>query len=564
MARLAFAAPLRHRRFRLLFAGSAVSGIGDWMDYLALVVLIAYTWDQGPGGLAALSLAMAAPWVLVAPVAGVLADRIADKRRALILCDLLRCALVAGYFLAPGIEILLVFVLLKGVCSTVFNPAYQATLVRVVPKEDLLQATALGAFVSQATKVAGPAFGGLLVSGIGVRGVFVADAVSFLVSAAFLARLDLPPTPRGAARPAASGATSPGRPAALERRRWAGRFRGEFAEGVRFIAATPALLAVTLSMAASLFLVLTFDILSPLALKELGIGESMLGLVIAAVGAGAVTGTLVAAQWGRGWNPFALMGGGQVVTGALVCGIGAAVAAGLAGTTAVWVPVAFGIGLASSAILVVYPYVLRRETPEHLMGRVSATTGAVPTVLQLAAPPVAAALAAWQGLSFVLVCSGGGLAVTGLLLLLWSARRRPRTAASVPASADGAPATAAATESEPPAATASAPRTAPEAPARTDAPVNRHRRSTPPGSPAGSRPPEGPEGAVMSENLRTLDSAGIPTDRIPEGQREVLAALSADELAVLTSVKERVDAAVEVQAHAEKDRDDTTVGVVIW
>ncbi|MEW1718235.1 MFS transporter [Streptomyces sp. NPDC093109] len=548
MARLEFAAPLRHRPFRLLFAGNAVSGIGDWMDYLALVVLIAYTWQQGPGGLAALSVAMAAPWVLVGPAAGVFADRIADKRRVMILCDLLRCALVAGYFLAPGISVLLVLVFLKGVCSTLFNPAYQTVVVRVVPKEDLLQATALGMFTSQATKVAGPAAGGLLVSGIGVRGVFVADAVTFLLSAALLAGLRLPAAaPSASAGPgtgdAASGAAGAGRGGR------GSRFATEFTEGVRFVVRTPALLAVTISMAASLFLVLTFDVLAPLALHRLGIDESMLGLVIAAVGAGAVLGTVAMAQWGRRADPFTLMGGGQLATGGLVCGIGATVALGLAGSPAIWVPVAFGIGLASSAIMVVYPYVLRRETPEHLMGRVSATTGAVPSVLQLAAPPLAAALAAWQGLAFTLVCCGGGLAALGVALCAWSAGRR-RSQRLRTTAQDPAPAPAPGTDR------------APSTPARPGAPVAQpvpHRPPNPPEPPAGSRP----EGVTMSENLSALAAAGIPTDKIPAGQREVLASLSADELAVLTSVKERIDAATAVQAHTE-GKDDPVVGVVIW
>ncbi|GAB2576089.1 hypothetical protein GCM10027168_06340 [Streptomyces capparidis] len=52
-------------------------------------------------------------------------------------------------------------------------------------------------------------------------------------------------------------------------------------------------------------------------------------------------------------------------------------------------------------------------------------------------------------------------------------------------------------------------------------------------------------------NLAALRDAGFPVDALPDGQREVLAGLSADEVAVLTSVKERMDAhAPEVEAHS--------------
>ncbi|GAB2576081.1 hypothetical protein GCM10027168_06330 [Streptomyces capparidis] len=537
MARVEFAAPLRHRRFRLLYGGTAVSAIGDWMDYLALIVLISFRWGGGPGDLAALALAMVAPWVLIAPVAGVLADRVADKRRVLILTDLARCALVAGYLAAPGIEVLLVLVFCKNACSTLFNPTYQATVVRVVPKDDLLQATALGVFTGQIAKVVGPALGGLVVAGIGVRGAFAVDALTFLVSVAFLSRLDLPPrAPEPAPGDGPAGAAGSGR---------GGRARGlwaEFAEGLRFIARSPALLTVTLSMAATLFLVLTFDTLSPLALMELGIDESTLGLVVASVGAGAMCGAFATAQWGRGLDPFKVMGAGQFATGLLVCGIGAAVAAEWSGPRAVWTVYAFGIGLASSGIMVVYPYVLRRETPERLMGRVAAATGVLPTVLQLGAPPLSAALVVWQGLTFVLMYAGGGLAVIGLLLWLWRTGRR----APAPAPSPDRPA---------------APKSpAAPTPARQSAPV----------APPGTTPEHTTaahttaEGAPMSDNLNALNAAGIPTGRIPESQRDVLAGLSAEEVAVLTSVKERMEAAVEVQAHTEKENEGTDIGVVIW
>ena len=41
-------APLRERDFRLLFSGQVVSNLGDWLDFLALAVLIAYVWEKGP------------------------------------------------------------------------------------------------------------------------------------------------------------------------------------------------------------------------------------------------------------------------------------------------------------------------------------------------------------------------------------------------------------------------------------------------------------------------------------------------------------------------------------
>ena len=74
---------LRIRQFRLLVSGQLVSNLGDWIDYLALAVLIAYVWNKGPGALAALAVTIAIPWIFVAPFSGVLADRW-PKRSAMI------------------------------------------------------------------------------------------------------------------------------------------------------------------------------------------------------------------------------------------------------------------------------------------------------------------------------------------------------------------------------------------------------------------------------------------------------------------------------------------------
>nr|MBA3475326.1 MFS transporter [Actinomycetota bacterium] len=62
-SRLGMSAPLRDRNFRLLFSGQLVSNLGDWLDFLALAVLIAYVWEKGPGSLAALAMVIAVPWI---------------------------------------------------------------------------------------------------------------------------------------------------------------------------------------------------------------------------------------------------------------------------------------------------------------------------------------------------------------------------------------------------------------------------------------------------------------------------------------------------------------------
>ncbi|WP_055555005.1 MFS transporter [Streptomyces kanamyceticus] len=502
----AMAAALRHRRFRVLFASQVVSSVGDWLDYLALIVLVTYVWDQGAGALAAVSVATAVPLVLLAPVAGAVADRTRDRKAVLIGCDVARAALVLGFLAAPGLPVLLTLVVLKVSFSALFNPAYQSTLRSVVPERDMLSAMSLTVFANQAAKVAGPALSGLVVALWGVRAAFVADAATFVVSGLLLCAVRLPK--RSARQETADGEPAAGRAAPPDAR---GKLWAETVEGVAFIARTPALIAVIGSMAATLFLVLAFDTLSPLAMRELDVGEQDLGYVVAAVGLGAVLGTLAISQWGTRVRPFVLLGAAQLLVGALVGVIGIGLAVGAGGHALLWMAVAFGVGFAAAGIMVVFPYVLHRETPQELIGRVTSTANAFPVLLQLAAPPLGALLAGWFSVGFVFRTAGAVLCAVGVVV--WIYGRGEKVAGDGSKDLDGA---------------------------RGDA------GST--GEPGQDRGTETDRGG---QNLELLRGAGFPVDQLPDGQRAALSGLSDEEVATLIDVQSRIQArAPEVEAHS--------------
>lgn len=406
-------APLRLREFRLLFAGQVVSNIGDWLDYLALAVLIAYVWEKGPAALAALAIVLAVPWIAVAPFAGVLVDRW-PKRTVMIGADLARAAMVAGMIVAPNLGMLLVLVALKTSFSTFFTPAEQATIRMVVPDEQLHAANALSQLVLQSTKVIGPALGGLLVALTSPRTAFAVDAATFVVSAAILSRL----------RPLHAAA-----PEEDEEAEEAGGYWHELREGFAYVAGRRALLIAIGSFSAALFLLFCFDALAPLAFRELDVGKSLFGLAVAGIGLGGVLGTIAVGRWGGRVNPFVLMGGGEGVVGAMVVLVGVGLLAELGLPPIIWTPVLIVVGIASAGVLVGAPTIIQRETPAELMGRVSTTANAIPTAFQMFAPVAGAALAAWQSVGFVFTLAGGALAAVGLAVLAL----RPPVGVNVPA-----------------------------------------------------------------------------------------------------------------------------------
>jgi MFS family permease len=416
LERIAVLAPLRHRQFRFLFAGQLVSDLGDWLDFLAMVALIVYRWELGPSALAALAVAAALPGVVVAPWAGVWVDRL-PRKQLMIAADLARAVIVLGMVFAPDLPTLLVLVFLKFSFSAVFGPARQAAIRQTVPDEDLLPANGLSQLSIQGTKIIGPLIGAAIVSLWGPRAAFAIDSVTFLISAAFLSQLVLP-------APAVVEDEDAEEEEAQDEGEAAVGFWGEFRAGIAYIASSRALAVAVLGMSAALFMIFTFDGLGPLALRELGVGEALLGLAMGSVGLGTAVGAIVVSQWGNRLHPFILIGAGMLVAGVSVAVVGLAAMAHANATGLAWIPLWLLIGLAGAAIFVPYGFVLQRETPPALMGRVFASATGLQTACQLAAPVVGAAIAELTGIGFVLAAFGLGLSVVGLAVVIVRPRMR--------------------------------------------------------------------------------------------------------------------------------------------
>jgi MFS family permease len=399
--RPAILAPLRHRAFRLLFGGQVVSDLGDWLDFLALITLLVYKWGLGAGALAALSVAIALPWAFVAPIAGVWVDRW-PRKPVMVTCDLARAVVVLGLVFANSLPVVLALVFVKTVFSTFFGPARRATIASTVPQDDLLPANGLSQLSVQGTKVVGPALGGILVALAGPRAAFVVDALTFVVSALLIMQLP------SAAATAADQA---------EEEQQGRSFRREFREGFAYLVHRRTLRMAVGSMAAALFIIFIIDSLGVLALKRLGVDAALFGLAVGSIGLGTACGAILVGQWGKRFNPFQIMGGGQCVGGLMVALLGVAVLLSARGTGPGSILLYLVIGFSAAAVFVPYEYILQVETPQEMMGRVFATANGVQTLFQLGAPPLGAILASTWGVGPVFTAAGGLLALVGVGVL---------------------------------------------------------------------------------------------------------------------------------------------------
>jgi predicted MFS family arabinose efflux permease len=511
-------APLRLREYRLLFSGQCVSNLGDWLDFIALAVLIAYVWEMGPSALAALSIAIAVPWVFVAPLSGVLVDRW-PKKSVLIGSDLVRAAIVACLIVAPSLPVLLILVFLKTTVATFFGPAEQATIRMLVPESQLHSANALSQLVQQSTKVIGPALGGLLVAVTSPRVAFGVDAATFLVSAAILARMRPIDDPRA------------GRDDGEEDDEEEGGYWAELREGLAYIAGRRALILCIAGFGATIFLLFCFDTLSPLAFQQLGVSRALFGLAVAGIGAGGIIGTIAVGRYGGEVNPFVLLGGGTVVVGGCVALVGLALVSDLGLPPWFWTPLLMVVGIASAGILVASPTIIQKETPPELMGRVSTSATSIPTGLQMFAPIAGAALAEWQSVGFVFSSAGAALVLLGAGVV---AARVPvgvgvELAAAAAVADAAAPLEQASSDSDEFAA----------APAVMAGATKVNGR-------AASARSESTKEVCMS-NADKLRDAGVG---IPDGGDDALDSLSAEEVDTLIAIKAKLEGTDEVTGHA--------------
>lgn len=193
-----------NQNYRYLWLSQVISQLGDWFNLIASATLVA---DLSGSGLAigGLFLARLLPPFVLGPFAGVVADRL-DRRKILIMSDLLRFIIVLGFLLVQteqDIWLIYLLTIVQLSVSAFFEPARAAILPGLVKREELVTANALAATTWSTMLALGAALGGLATALFGVSVAFVIDAASFLISAWFVSRINLSatiPSPEAAAQ----------------------------------------------------------------------------------------------------------------------------------------------------------------------------------------------------------------------------------------------------------------------------------------------------------------------------------------------------------------------------
>ena len=189
---------LRHRNFRLFFGGQSISPIGTWITRIATSWLV-YRLTKSPLLLGTVGFAGQIPTFLLAPLAGVLVDRM-DRRKVLVWTQTLAMAqslLLAWLTLSHRITIAEILVLsaMQGIINAFDMPGRQSFMVKMVEdRADLSNAIAINSSMVNVARLIGPSLAGLLIAATNEGWCFLVDGVSYIAVIAPLLMMRLPKT----------------------------------------------------------------------------------------------------------------------------------------------------------------------------------------------------------------------------------------------------------------------------------------------------------------------------------------------------------------------------------
>jgi MFS family permease len=432
--------PLRNRNYALLWTGGLISDLGDWTLLIALPVFV-FQLTGSAFTTSTVFVVELVPALIVGQLAGVLVDRW-DRRQILVVVGIVQAALLLPLLAVTTTDRLWIVYLvaaLQSCLARLASPAKAALIPSLVPREQLTAANSLNAVSDNLARLVGSPLGGLAIQLLGLVGVVVVDAVTFLVSALLAAQIRVPkeaaapraahPEPVGGGGVRAPDAESPAAGAQSTAPAGAPAPRtslvADWVDGLRTIRRTPPLPAIlsigALSQVAQGIFVVLFVVF---VLRELNGTGGDVGLIRGMQAIGGVIGGIVVGWLGRRLGPRGLISWGFVVFGLIALATWNAPLI----TTAIWLYVglfiAAGIpGVATQTGLIT---IVQSVTPPTHLGRVFAAFETGSGALQAVGVLVAGALADRLGVVTILNVQAGIYIACGLLAFVAFRAPSPR------------------------------------------------------------------------------------------------------------------------------------------
>jgi predicted MFS family arabinose efflux permease len=389
-------APLRHRLFALMWGAQFVSNTGSWMQTVAAQWLM-LSLTTSATYVALVQTAASLPVVLFAVLAGTVGDLV-DRRKFLLVTQavMLIAAAALGALAIAGLITtwsLLALLFAVGTGQALTSPTWQTLQPELVGPDERPQAISLGAVNQNLARAVGPAIGGVILAATDAGTVFLINAITFAAVIAVVAMWR-------SSRPAS----------ALPREHVGEAVRA----GGRYVAASPALRVILGRAGLFIFFASAIWALLPLTARSaLHLGSGGYGLLLAAVGVGALAGAGLLPRLRGRLTPGALLGAGSagMAVVALVLGyvhVTAVAAIALAAGGAFWI-------LALSTLNTLYQLSL----PSWVKARGMSFYLVVFQGGSAVGSAVMGVSAQYAGLSVTLLIAAAGLALGPLAALRW-------------------------------------------------------------------------------------------------------------------------------------------------
>ncbi len=402
---------VRNRNFSLLWIGQLVSLFGERIHTVALAFLV----FEATGSTLEVGLTFAAtaiPNVVLGPLAGALVDRW-NRRWTMLVCDLVRAALLVAVPFVVGINIALVYLMafLIATVTLLFRPAKTAVIPAITEQRDLVTANSMSTIADTAADLIGLPLAGVLVAVLrdsaALALAFALGGITYVVSAIFIFAMAVPKQDLIA---------TPFRPGII----W-----GEMVEGWNFLRRQSELFSNTLISTVAQ-LAVGAEIVASVPYAERILDQSRLepsttyALLLTAVAIGSVVGGLAVGAIGE-----RIAKGPMIIAGFVGMGL-SLVTAGLVKDPFVAIGLFSFVGLFNMLFIIPTITLFQQRTPQRLMGRVISSRQA----LVFGAIALSMGLSGWLaelvGADVVLVIAGGICALAGASGLLIPAMRNAR------------------------------------------------------------------------------------------------------------------------------------------
>jgi MFS family permease len=395
----------RHRAFTVVWIATVVANVGTWM-YNAASAWLMTSLDPDPLTVSLVQVASSLPMFLFALPAGALAD-IVDKRRFLIGSEIALTIIAAASAVMVWLNlvtptILLLFTFLLGAGAAFTAPAWQSVVPQLVPKPDLAAAVASNGVGVNISRAIGPALGGVAIGGLGIAAPFWINALSnFAVIGALL--WWRPQTPQGKRLPPE-------------------RLIGALVIGFRHARYNQALRATLIRAVAFFFFASAYWALLPLVARDqIASGPELYGILLGAIGVGAVVGAFTLPSMKTALGADRLVAAGTLGTALSL------VLLGIAHHSSLGLAACLVAGISWIAVLATLNVSVQVSLPDWVRGRGLAMFVTVFFGAMTAGSALWGQLASGVGLPTAHFIAAGGTVVGIVLTWQWKLQSGPGT-----------------------------------------------------------------------------------------------------------------------------------------